>query len=130
MANQPELENLLSAVTDALLEDERADMDKIVRRYDVPRTEVDDFVRIIQRLHVTLVGARPSRQFVRRLRMDLVGSRQPNPIVSQVRRLPVRVQIAAGIALVLGFIFINRRRLVDASRREAHEVEEVPALQQ
>jgi hypothetical protein len=130
MANQPELENLLSAVTDALMEDERANLDKIVRRYDVPQTEVDDFVRIIRRMHLTLVGARPSRQFVRRLRMELVGSRQPNPIVSQVHRLPIRVRIAAGIALVLGFIFINRRRLVDASRREAHDVEEVPALQQ
>jgi hypothetical protein len=82
-------------------------------------------VSIIRRLHVTLVGAQPSQRFVKRLHNDLVGSNRN--LVARIRYLPPRVQIAAGIALVAGFIILNRRRLVDDSRRDQQEV---PALQQ
>jgi hypothetical protein len=43
-----------------------------------------------------------------------------------VRYLPPRVQIAAGIALVAGFMLFTRRRMVDDMR---HDGQEVPALQ-
>lgn len=120
--NHNELENLLSAVTDALLADERANLDQIVRRYTVPRSDVEGLLGIVRRLHMTLVGAKPSRRFVARLRDDLIGARHGNTIVSRVRYLPPRVQIAAGIALVAGFMLISRRRLIDDSQRESQEV--------
>ena len=125
MANDLELENLLSAVTDALLGNQPGSIDSIVGRYAVPRHEVDGLVSIIRRLHVTLVGVQPSQRFVKRLRNDLVGSNRN--LVTRIRYLPPRVQIAAGIALVAGFIILNRRRLMDDSRSEQQEV---PALQQ
>ena len=126
MTNHNELENLLSAVTDALLADDRANIDQIVSRYAVPRNEVEGLVGIVRKLHMTLVGAQPSRRFVNRLRNDLVGARRGN-IVNRVRYLPPRVQIAAGIALVAGFLLLNRRRLIEDAQ---HESQEVPALQQ
>ena len=126
MTNHNELENLLSAVTDALLADERANLDQIVNRYAVPRHEVEGLVGLVRKLHMTLVGAQPSRRFVNRLRADLVGPRRGN-IVNRVRYLPPRVQIAAGIALVAGFMLLTRRRLIDDSQRESQEV---PVLQQ
>lgn len=126
MTNHNELENLISAVTDALLADDRSNIDRIIDHYAVPRSEVEGLVGIIRKLHVTLVGAQPSRRFVKRLRHDLVGTQRGN-IVSRVRYLPPRVQIAAGIALVAGFVLLNRRRLLDDARRDAQEV---PALQQ
>ena len=126
MTNHNELENLLSAVTDALLADERANLDQIVNRYAVPRHEVEGLVGLVRKLHVTLVGVQPSRRFVNRLHNDLVGAHRVN-IVNRVRYLPPRVQIAAGIALVAGFMLITRRRLIDDARRDAQEV---PALQQ
>ncbi len=126
MTNHNELENLLSAVTDALLADDRANLDHIVNRYAVPRSEVEGLVGIVRKLHLTLVGAQPSRRFVNRLRNDLVGARGGN-IVNRVRYLPPRVQIAAGIALVAGFLLLNRRRLIDDAH---HESQERPVLQQ
>lgn len=126
MTNHNELENLLSAVTDALLADERANLDQIVNRYAVPRHEVEGLVGLVRKLHVTLVGVQPSHRFVARLRNDLVGARRTN-IVNRVRYLPPRVQIAAGIALVAGFMLLTRRRLIDDARRDAQEI---PVLQQ
>jgi hypothetical protein len=126
VTNHNELENLLSAVTDALLADERTSLDHIVNRYSVPRSEVEGLIGIVRKLHVTLVGAQPSRRFVNRLRNDLVGAQRTN-IVNRVRYLPPRVQIAAGIALVAGFVLLNRRRLMEDA---LHEAQEIPVLQQ
>ena len=126
MTNHNDLENLLSAVTDALLADERANLDQIVNRYSVPRHDVEGLVGIVRKLHMTLVGAQPSRRFVNRLRNDMVGTQRTN-IVNRVRYLPPRVQIAAGIALVAGFMLLSRRRLIDDAR---HESQEIPVLQQ
>ena len=125
MANDLELQNLLSAVTEALLADSNSDIDAILGRYAVPRADVEGLVGIIRRLHVTLVGAQPSRRFVRRLKAELVGEHHRN-LVARVRYLPPRVQIAAGIALVAGFMLLSRRRMMDDIHQEQQEV---PALQ-
>ena len=93
-----QLENLLSAVTDALLA-ERSDIDAIVSQYDVPRGSVDAMISLIRRLHLLLVGVQPSRRFVRRLKHDLIGSPRQG-VLARVRYLPARVQIAAGVALI------------------------------
>lgn len=125
MAHDLELQNLFSAVTDALLADKSGDIDRIIGRYAVPRAEVDSLIGVIQRLHVMLVGAQPSRRFVHRLKTDLIGTPERN-VVARIRYLPPRVQIAAGIALVAGFMLLSRRRMLD----EMHgEQQEVPALQ-
>jgi hypothetical protein len=125
MSYETEFQNLLSAVTDALLAEERPDLDAVVRRYAVPRAEVDRYIGLIQSLHLTLVGAAPSRRFVHRLKYDLLGT-SDRSVVARIRYLPPRVQIAAGIALVAGFMLFTRRRLMDDVNREKKEV---PALQ-
>lgn len=120
---QSNLENLLAAVTDAILQDE-ADIDHIVHRYNVRRAEVEGFVRVIRRLHVTLVGVRPSRRFAYRLRQELLGRPEWN-VINRVRFLPPRVQIAAGVALLAGFMLLSRRRLIAELTDAAPE--EIPA---
>ncbi len=122
MANDLELQNLLSAVTDALLADKKGDIDGIIGRYSVPRADVDSLIGIIQRLHVMLVGAQPSRRFVRRLKTDLIGMPERN-VVARIRYLPPRVQIAAFVAIIAGFMFITRRRLmIEASESGTPEI--------
>ncbi len=107
---QSNFENLLNAVTDAIFEDEK-DIDQIVSRYGISRAEVESFIRLIRQMHITLVGVRPSRRFAYRLRQELVDKPELNPI-NRVRYLPPRVQIAAGVALLAGFMLISRRRLI------------------
>lgn len=113
------IEDLLSAVTDALLAEE-SDLNAIVARYDVPRRDVLGFVQIIRRLHVTLVGVQPSRRFVRRLKLSLMGAPDRN-VLSRMRHLPARVQIAAGVALVAGFMLLSRRRMMSDAEHEGQE---------
>jgi hypothetical protein len=125
MANDLELQSLLSAVTDAMLADPNGDIDSIIGRYAVPRAEVDSLIGIIHRLHLTLVGAQPSRRFVRRLKTDLIGTSERN-VVARIRYLPPRVQIAAGIALVAGFMLLSRRRMIEDIQAEPQEA---PVLQ-
>lgn len=111
-----QIEHLLSLLTDAILAEE-GDIDQITRQYSVSRADVEGFVRIINRLHTALVGVRPSRRFVRRLKQDLMGEQHWN-VVSRIRYLPPRVQIAAGIALFAGFMLLSRRRLAEATRED------------
>lgn len=121
------LENLLAAVTDAMLADE-SELDGIFERYAIPRVEVEDLLGIIQRLRVTLVGVRPGRRYVARLKHDLVGQAEQRNVIDRWRTLPPRVQIAAMLALAAGFVLLSRRaafgRLV-----APNDVTEVPAIQ-
>jgi hypothetical protein len=124
--NRP-LEDLLSAVTDALLaEADSQNIEAIITRSRVPREDVRTYMQVINRLHVALVGVQPSRRFVRRLKQDLIGAPDRN-VISRVRHLPPRVQIAAGLALVAGFMFLSRRRMAHESRQESHET--IPFVQ-
>lgn len=113
------LEDLLSAVTDALLQEEMSSspqtIDAIAKRYQVPRGDVEGFTLLIRRIHVVLAGVQPSPRFISRLRSELMGS-TPRGVVARVRYLPPRVQIAAGVVAVMGFMLFSRRRLIgDAS---------------
>ncbi|MBZ0279057.1 MAG: hypothetical protein K8I60_23125 [Anaerolineae bacterium] len=116
--NRP-LEDLLAAVTDAMLA-ESGQVDAIIGQSKLPREDIAAYIRVINRLHVALVGVQPSRRFVRRLKQDLIGAPERN-VISRVRHLPPRVQIAAGLALVAGFMFLSRRRMIHEARQEGQE---------
>ena len=125
MSQEPtQLQNLLDAVTEAILHDEQ-DLDNIVSQYAVPRAEVEGLINVIKSLHVVLVGVRPSRRFAQRLRQDLMGQHQRN-VINRLRYLPPRVQIAGGIVLIAGFMLLSRRRFMGDSRGE--QPQEAPAL--
>jgi type VI protein secretion system component VasF len=109
----PQMQDMLSAVTDAMLANES--VDAVLARYSVPRAEVAAFLVLINRLHHAIVGVKPSRRFAMRLRQDLMGAPRMN-VITRMRSLPPRVQIAAGIALVAGFMLLTRRRLIQDAR--------------
>ncbi len=118
-----ELQNLLAAVTEAIIHDDQ-DLDLIVSRYAVPRADVEGLIHLIQRLHIALVGVRPSRRFAQRLRQELMGQHSSG-VITRLRYLPPRVQIAAGIVLIGGFMLLKRRRI---SGDAQDEVQEIPVL--
>jgi hypothetical protein len=122
-SSEPRFENLLAALTDAILADE-SELDDIFERHSISRPEVEDLVQLIQRLKAALVIVRPQKRYIVRLKQDLVGQPERN-VIERWRYLPPRVQIAAMIALAAGFVFLSRRRI------SAHtgDVKEVPALQ-
>jgi len=127
MNSENQIQDLLSAVTDALLAGDK-NIDPIVNRYQVSRAQVDNLVTIIRRLHVTLVGAQPSQQFVNRLQQDLMGAREQT-VLTRVRHLPARVQVAAIIAVLAGFMLFQRRRMAEYARQEGGIQAEISPVQ-
>lgn len=122
-SSETQLQNLLSAVTDALLSGQTV-VDHVTRAYDVPGDQVDNLIGVIRRLHTALTGVQPSRRFVRRLKIELVGETDRN-LVTRFRYLPPRVQIAAGVALVAGLMILRRRRSIYSTEPTG---DKVPAL--
>jgi hypothetical protein len=124
MANDFEMENLLTAMNDALLaEASQDDIRAIARAYEAPQEEVDSLFHVMSRLHNTLVMVKPKPSFSARLKRELLASYDPS-LVGQLRRLPARVQLAALLVFLGGFIFFSRRRqetsLGEAALPEAH----------
>jgi len=120
-SNQPQMHDLLAAVTDVMLD--KGNVDAVLARYQVSREEVSGFISLIEILHTVLTGVKPSRRFAHRLRQDLMGAPRMT-VVTRIRKLPPRVQIAASIALVAGFMLLARRRLIsDARLQPATEAE-------
>jgi hypothetical protein len=105
-----EWDDLLSELTDAVLV-ERADLTPITARYRVRDGEVESLVVVMRRMRRAMRRVSPSRRYVYRLRRQLVGAPvgQYN-VIARVRRLPPRVQIAAALALLVGAMWVVRRR--------------------
>jgi type VI protein secretion system component VasF len=120
----PKVNDVLAAATDAILAG--GNVDAVLNRYDVPRTELEGLLKLITRLHVALVGVKPSKRFAHRLKQDLMGAPRAS-VITRIRHLPPRVQIAAGVALLAGFMLIARRRLINDARQLPAESQEARA---
>jgi hypothetical protein len=126
MASQYPLDDLLSAITDELIAG-KDNLEPVLARHNAPnssasRTQVEGFVRLIRRLNRTLVPVQPSPRFVNRLKAELVGTQEPD-LVAQVRGLPPRVRIAAGLVAAAGFVLLLRRRLLGIAPASKDEAE-------
>ncbi len=102
------MEDLLSAMTDAVLRGER-DLNRIARRYNVPQADVERLTPMIYALKDAVRSERPSPHFTRKLKRDLMGAPEYT-LVERVRYLPPRVQIAAGVAVgtAFGVLLVGR----------------------
>ncbi len=108
MMNLAPMDDLVNALTDAVLRGER-DMNRIARRYDVPQAEIDQFVPLIRSLKAVHTSERPSPKYLRRLKRNLQGAPEYT-LIERVRYLPPRVQIAAGLAVgaTFGLLIVGR----------------------
>lgn len=104
---QSQMPEMLATVTDTILAGKN--IDAVLHVYGASRRQVADFLNIIMLLQRALVGVKPSRRFSHRLKQDLMGAPRMN-VITRIRYLPPRVQIAAGVALMAGFALLLRRR--------------------
>lgn len=118
-----QFQNLLTSITDALLAGE-TDAQHLAQQH-ADSAEMKSLIQMIDRLDHAFVLVQPSPRFVKRLREDLTGMDSVNMLV-RVRQLPPRVQIAAGLALVAGFVILSRRR---TGSDPVHEVQEAAVAQ-
>lgn len=115
--SEVQVQNFLSAITDALLENPNADLRSFAAAYDLAGETAEELITLVKQLYGALVGIQPNKAFARRLGNDLRG--QEGRAFSSIRHLPTRVQLAAGITVVAGFVFYSRRRLHNRAQREA-----------
>lgn len=108
MMNSAQIDDFLTAVTDAVLRGER-NTDRIAHRYGVAESDANQFVPLISNLKAAHRAERPSLQFRRKLYRDLMGAPEYT-LVERVRYLPPRVQLAAGVAVSItaGLLLIGR----------------------
>jgi hypothetical protein len=111
MIPDTQLEKLYNAITDAINNEASDDeINRLIESFQVPHSrEVDSIVAIIARLHTALIGVQPSPRFVRELRRDLLATYEQQ-LVQRIRSLPARVQIAALLVMVGGFLMLLTRR--------------------
>ena len=117
MPSDVNMQDLLAAVTDAIIADE-ADIEIVADRYDVPRKEANSLIHLIHRLHYSVNERQPSMAFSHRLKSDLMGVPQTG-LIWRWRRLPARVQIATGVTLVGGFVLLITRLFTGDWRRQS-----------
>jgi hypothetical protein len=117
MTSDVKMQNLVNEVTDALLAGEN--LDTVRRKHDVARGDADDLINLIERINQSMQKVEPSAQFTKSLKADLMGEPRTG-VVGQIRKLPARVQYAAVVAIVGGFLLILRRMFLG----EEHVVQE------
>ena len=106
MTSDVKMQNLVNEITDALLAGDN--IDSVRRKHDVSRVEADELINLIERINHSMQKVEPSQQFAKSLKADLLG--QPRTgVVGQIRKLPARVQYAAVVAIVGGFLLLLRR---------------------
>lgn len=123
------IEDKLDALTNALLMER--DVDALLRDEPVS-PELMSLVDIIRKLSLHLSGYAhqhtPSDSFVHNLKADIVNDDEG--MLSRLRAvpMPLRVQIATGLAaIVAGIMFIMRRRMSDSDDQPI-DMEELPAM--
>jgi hypothetical protein len=94
------------------------DLPGTAQRHGVSRQDAEAYARLIGNLNHHLVAVKPSARFAQRLHQDLMGAPTMN-VISRIRYLPPRVQVAAGLALIAGFMLLLRRQLLSEPRQAA-----------
>jgi hypothetical protein len=90
-------------------------LDQLFEQYEqVPRDQIEDLLKLAERMSRTLTTVNPSDQFVKQLYFELLEAalNQRPTIWRRLRQLPPRTQIAAGIGgatLTAGVVLIASR---------------------
>jgi len=79
---------------------------------ETPPAEVRELVGTIQALHEALTPVEPRPDFVESLRTDLIQGRPG--VIERAQQMPVRISVAAALALVAGCLLFFLRRLFDS----------------
>lgn len=117
MASSSEIQtqDLLDAVTSGIQAGD--DLGELIGEIETPPAGVRDLVSTIQALHKALTPVEPRPVFVESLRADLIEGRPG--VVGRAQRMPLRISLAAALALIAGCLLFFLRRLFDSDAPQA-----------
>lgn len=127
-SNETNTTDLLNALTDAIFNEQDNLVDTLFDQYNIPKGSLGNMIELIHHIKGLFAPTDPSEEYIRALKQELIGAE--DTLISRMRYLPARVQVAAGLAVIAGFLLITRRRLTSDTLREAAADFEIPALQQ
>ncbi len=127
-SNETNTTNLLDALTHAIFKDQNDLVDALFDQYKVPKGSLDNLFELIYQLRGVFTPADPSEEYLRSLKQELMGV--DDTLLARMRYLPARVQVAAGLAVIAGFLLLTRRRITSNPLGEASSEYEIPVLQQ
>ncbi len=88
-----------------------------------PPADIHELVGTIQALHEVLTPVEPRPEFVESLRTDLIAGRPG--VIERAQQMPVRISVAAALALVAGCLLFFLRRLFDSDAPQEIQEEAV-----
>ncbi len=120
MATSSEIQtqDLLDAVTVGIQSGD--DPAELLGRAEAPSAEAVELVGAIKALHAALTPVEPRPEFVDSLRVELIAGRPG--MIERVQRMPLRISLAAALALIAGCLLFFLRRLFDSDT--APEIQE------
>ena len=123
MASSSEIQtqDLLDAVTTSIQSGD--DSAELPGRAETASAEAVELVGTIKALHQALTPVEPRAEFVESLRADLVDGRPG--MVERAQRMPLRISLAAALALVAGCLLFFLRRLFDSDAPQEIQEEAV-----
>lgn len=88
------------------------DLDELMGRAESPASDVGEFAGLIQALQSALRPVEPRPEFVESLRTELSDLIEGQPgLIKRARQMPLRISLAAALALVAGCLLFFMRRL-------------------
>ncbi len=88
------------------------DLDELMGRAESPASDAGEFAGLIQALQSALRPVEPRPEFVESLRTELADLIEGQPgLIKRARQMPLRISLAAALALVAGCLLFFMRRL-------------------
>lgn len=119
------LKYFMADMTEDVLNGQDADIHGLAIYHDIPVQEAQAYSGLVSRLDSTLVDVQPSAQFKKQLRSELVGE-ETSTVLQRLRKLPPRLQLAAGIALFAAMALLGRRRFAGEAQRLLGQFRNLP----
>jgi hypothetical protein len=102
------------------------DFGELMGRADSPASDAAELAGVIQALHDVLTPVEPRLEFVESLRAELAELIEGRPgVVERVQQMPLRISLAAALALVAGCLLFFMRRLFDSDAPQEIQEEAV-----
>ena len=120
-SSEIQTQDALDAVTSGVQTGD--DLVELMGQSESPSAEVGELVGMIQALHSALTPVEPRSEFIESLRAELIDGRPG--VVARVQQMPVRLPIAAALALVAGCLLFFLRRLFDSDAPQEIQEEAV-----
>ena len=119
------VQDLVSSLTDVVIKGD-ASLDRFIGRNDLKDEDIAEWLPIIQSLHSTLYEVQPRPVFRRQLRNELL--KRPIGVRVHLQPLPTRVQAAAVLTIIGGFVLIVYNWFLGNMRKVTLNPDDEPAV--